>query len=710
MLVAVEIPREIRQVRDALKREFSELIDMSDVQGPPDQQEQHFLSRALAALVVRRLLDCDSAAAAAAVVDGRNDTGIDAVAVADSGLRIWLIQTKWSDKGKASFNVADALKLVEGLRLIDEHRFDRFNARVQNHADRIKAAWDHPQCTVTLAVVMVGEGKLSEDIIHRLDDAKAAFNHFTNVLDYEVWGSTRVWEIIRDDYAEPSVEIVAKLDQWMHLAEPFEAYQGRVAASEVAVWYDNHGDRLFEQNIRKSLGLTRVNQELVETLTGRPEDFWYYNNGITVLCESAERRSWSKASYGPIELTLNGASVVNGAQTVAAVHAAMQSHAEAVTSAYISIKVVTTKNCPEDFGRAVTRATNTQNQVVPRDFVALDPTQWNIRQDFTLSLQKEYTFKRGEMDPPPDAGCSVTQAALALACAHSNPDITVRAKRNQDYLWEEGSAGGYAVLFKRATPSACQIWRSVQVLQLVRSCLSSGQNEREGRAQAIADDGDFIIAHLVFRQLGTEGIDDLDYDWSLELNKVPELTASALGWLIHHVDREFGPTSFISSTFTNLERCRILVGHVLNDMAVGAPVPEFPAAYRPSGTEHRQRRQNAVPTLVDAGRIAEGTTLFFEIKGQREREMVGQWLADDPRRGRASWVNQRSKPLLWAYDGQRYSPSGLVTKIWIESGWPDHPVAVQGPGQWNVPGEGSLWDLAKAIQDEHEQEEAETAE
>jgi hypothetical protein len=116
-LVSHGIPREVRQVRDALKSEFYGRIDMSDVIGQHSDVEQHFLSRALAALMVRRLQDCDSATAAEAVVDGSRDVGIDAVAVAESGQRIWLIQSKWSDRGKAGFGVAEALKFREGLSI-----------------------------------------------------------------------------------------------------------------------------------------------------------------------------------------------------------------------------------------------------------------------------------------------------------------------------------------------------------------------------------------------------------------------------------------------------------------------------------------------------------------------------------------------------------------------------------------------------------------
>jgi hypothetical protein len=53
--------------------------------------------------------------------------------------------------------------------------------------------------------------------------------------------------------------------------------------------------------------------------------------------------------------------------------------------------------------------------------------------------------------------------------------------------------------------------------------------------------------------------------------------------------------------------------------------------------------------------------------------------------------------LLWAADGQRYSPTGLVTHIWDLAEWREAWVSVQGPKQWAVPGEGTLVELAERI-------------
>ena len=687
--------REVQHVRDALRREFDGLIDMSDVQ--PDQQVQHFMSRALAALVVRRLTGASSRAAAESLIDGRGDTGVDAIAISESGLHVWLIQSKWSDAGTAGFNVAAALKLVEGLNLIDGLNFSRFNARFQRHASRIEAALRDPRTKITLVVALMGPGTLHPDVEQRLKDAEANFNRISPVLGHEVWGIQQVWQSVRDDLAEPPINLVAKMDEWVHLAEPYEAYQGRISVAEISEWYEANGDRLFKRNIRESLGLTEVNYGLVETLTQNPGNFWYFNNGITLLCDTAEGRSWRRgAPGGPIDLYLYGASVVNGAQTVTAIAEAIQRSPEAASHGFVGVKIITTSNCPEDFGVNVTRTTNTQNRVERRDFVALDTIQEAIREDFALTLDKTYTLKRGELDPAPDAGCSVVEAAIALACAYRSPELTARIKQNVDLLWESGTGGAYRLLFGKA-PSASRIWRIVQTTRVVRETLHQAREELEGRARVIAEQGEFLITHVVFRMLDLNEFDEHDFAWESVVQQVRDLTTKTLPWLVNHLDTEFGASSYIGSTFANAERCSLLATAVRRSLESGDVIPDLRPEYLPVPARPRTRRPNAVPTLVNSGRLPDGTILTYAPVSKSERQAMVGWLEKDSRRMRASWINDRAKPLLWSYDGERYSPSGLVAKMWEMAGWEERPSAVQGPSRWNTHGNGSLWDLAQKI-------------
>lgn len=691
------VPPQVEQVRIALHREFDELIDNSDYTHPdPDQQERKFLSRALAALVARKLSGHDSREVVDYLVDGRADMGIDAVVPLNGGLHICFIQSKWNYRGNAGFSAGDARAFFEGFRLLEDRKFDRFNENLRRYAEQIKhGPWD-PRSKVTFLIALMGPGELHPDVELTLDDYEASVNHFGSFISHEVWGGQRIWEVIRDDLAMPDVELIAKLDQWFNLGQPYSAYQGRVPAADVADWFDQHRERLFDQNIRQPLGLTEVNQGLVETLIENPESFWYRNNGMTILCDTVDVRHWNKAAYGPVELTLRGASVVNGAQTAMATYEAMRKAPDAVGRAYVGLKVISTKDCPENFGATVTRATNTQNHVGRRELVvALDPVQSDIRLDFALTLQKEYVFKAGEKEPTAEVGCSVVEAAVALACAHSNPDLAIRAKRSTDLLWEEGT---YKLLFGDQ-PSALQIWRSVQVYRAVRTALYGSRANREGRAQTIAEYGDTLVGHIVLQHIDAEEFESADADWEVVLESVPDLANRAIAWLIYRVDHTYGQASQVSSALSNPERYRELTRAVLEDLASNSPVPDLPAEYRPAPVQRRPRRPNAVPTLIDAQRLDDGTTLYFEASTIQERDALRFWLVEDPRRGQASWVNDRRKPLLWAADGSRYTPTGLVKRIWKEAGWTAMPVSVQGPSRWHLPGEGSLWDLAKAILD-----------
>ncbi|WP_329007365.1 AIPR family protein [Micromonospora rifamycinica] len=688
---------QVQQVRSALLREFDGLIDVEDLANKSAvDREQAFLSRALAALTVRDLTGCDSTAAADAVIDGRDDIGIDAVAIDKNASHLWLVQSKWSDSGRGKFVVGDALKFIEGLRHIDGRQFDRFNARFQSIADQVVAVLSNRGSKITLVPTVMRTEPLAADVLQRLSDAQEEFNQFGNMLSRRVYLARDIWEVVRNDFAEPPIPLTARMQDWIRVVEPYEAFQGIVSVADIAEWYEAHEDRLFARNIRKPLGITQVNQGLIDTLTADPHNFWFFNNGITVLCDTVNPEYFQRAAKrSPVTLHLEAASVVNGAQTVHAIHRAFRKAPEAVADGYVTVRVISLKNCPPGFADAVTTATNTQNRVERRDFVALDPVQRRIKQDFLLSLQKAYTLKRGEPEPTPESsGCSVEVAATALACAHRNSDLAVRAKLGAELLWEEGTQGAYHLLFNaQDQPSAYQIWRSVLILREVDATLQRTAKDRQARAEAIVERGNRLIAHIVFQHLDLDGIDEPDTDWDAVLGQVPQAVERAVDWLVHHVDAEF-KKQLVSSTLAEPEPCRTLVGLVLRDLRSGAPVPELPPEYRPLRNVPRQRRRNAVPTLVDANRLAEGTPLVFRAISQAEREAMADWLAADPSRGVATWVNQRVRPILWAADGKRYSPSGLVQKMWQLAEWGKAPVAAQGPTRWFVAEGQSLWRLA----------------
>ncbi|CAL9273731.1 hypothetical protein SUDANB5_02189 [Streptomyces sp. SudanB5_2050] len=686
-----ETPRQVIQVREQLHETFDGVIDDSDIAHfRGGNYEQRFLSRALAALAVRRVGKCSVTEAARFVTDGIADQGLDAIApLPESGLAL-LVQAKWSDKGTATFDVDAAKAMVDGLNRIENELYDQFNQRAGALALEARPFIINERATLLIA--LMGTVEPSPPAREVLDNALHEFNRHGARLNVQVLYAKDFHDQIHAELRPKPIQLNVRLDDWYQQKGPLEAFQGTVSAESVAEWYETHGTGLFEQNLRAPLGTTLTNAEIGHTLTSDPTRFWYLNNGITMICDSltANHDSARSPQSRPTTLAVSGASIVNGAQTVRAVARAMHDEGETAANANLSIKVIATQG-NRDFGVQVSQAANRQNAIEQRDHIALEPVHQAIKANLRAELRKQYVIKRGEPVAAPETGCSLDELALALACLHPDAEQAARAASSTDNLWEQGPKGSHTVLFQRE-PSPQKVWRSVLTLRAARSAvyeLGSGENSREA---ATAEHGSFLITHLLFQHLGGASIDDPDFDWDSEvLEKIPVLVPDLVRRLTHQIITHHGPRSQIRTAFQTGETCRGLAKNVLADLAEGVALPAPPVK------ERKPRRQNTVPLLIDRRVLKDGTPLQYVAMNESERKAMEEWLVEDEGRRQATWVNHRTKPILWAYDKQQYAPSGLVSKMWADADWDERPVSNQGTARWCIPDGRSLWDLAQRI-------------
>ncbi|WP_241191739.1 AIPR family protein [Streptomyces sp. ADI97-07] len=537
------------------------MIDLADYAGRPASHRQTaFFSRALAARAIQRFTGSSPMESARAVVDGFGDNGIDALAIDEENRRIVLVQSKLDNSGKAGLSQADALKITNGCGDLFNMRFDRFSPALQARRSEISAALSDPAVTFIVVVATTGRSSLPDEARLVFEDFLAEVNETDPVVSLEVLGLREFHSMVVEGTAGPSIEIAVPIEQWGTVDLPYQAYYGLVQASEIASWYEHHGDRLFSQNLRKSLGNTDVNEGLTATLLNQGQHFWYFNNGITALCQSIKKTPRGGATHAYGDFVVDGVSVVNGAQTVASIHRAAKKSEEALADARVWVRFISLEGCPPDFSIDVTRATNTQNSVENRDFFALDPQQERLRRDMLLSLHKQYSVKRGENPPAEADGCTVEDAVVALACAHNNPYYTVMSKSSVGRLSENTERAPYTNLFTGGT-TAHRVWRSVQVMRAVEADLQKRRPHLYDRDFAIATHGNRVILQLVFNQLNLAQVSNPNYDWELDLARVHSVTGAVLEALIAAVENQY-PTSYLAPLFKNTTKCRDLVGQV----------------------------------------------------------------------------------------------------------------------------------------------------
>lgn len=179
---------------------------------------------------------------------------------------------------------------------------------------------------------------------------------------------------------------------------------------------------LFDSNVRDFLRGTRVNDDIAESLrTQSAPDFWWLNNGVTILATSA-------ALSGKI-ISLQNVQIVNGLQTTETIYRHFQSDQERTDGRTLLIKVLVSTDV---FVRdRIIRATNNQNAVELASLHATDKIQRDIevileKHEWYYERRKNYYRNVGK--PPQRFVTPLYLASCVVALVFKNPASAARVK------------------------------------------------------------------------------------------------------------------------------------------------------------------------------------------------------------------------------------------------------------------------------------------
>ena len=97
--MTVETPIEMLHLPEQLRSLFAGKLPEAAT-GTPEERQRNFLSRTLAAYAIHKLGGADLDQAAAAVVDGGGDGGIDAIFHSTAANTLWVAQSKFIASGR----------------------------------------------------------------------------------------------------------------------------------------------------------------------------------------------------------------------------------------------------------------------------------------------------------------------------------------------------------------------------------------------------------------------------------------------------------------------------------------------------------------------------------------------------------------------------------------------------------------------------------
>jgi hypothetical protein len=451
-------------------------------------------------------------------------------------------------------------------------KFDRFNPKFLKMKPILENALDNTDVRFSLLIVYTGTQPLSIHGTREFDDLLEKENNPIEVVSYRTFSQKEVYDVISGSFGDESVNIDVTLHDWGHISEPYDAYYGQVSVEEIAKWYSGYGGKLTSRNLRNFKGDTDVNDAMRLTLIRDPGKFWYFNNGITILCKSIDKKRLGGSSRDLGHFVCNGASVVNGAQTVGSIETVVSKGFPKAKEAKVLVRFISLESCPPNFGIEVTTATNTQNRIERRDFASLDNNQERIRTEMSLDLNKIYVYKSGEKVLNYQDGCDIEEATIALACAFPKTQFAAVAKRNVGMLWGDITKPPYTLLFNSSL-TASRMWCCVRAARIVEDFLDKERGTEDGYKRRIAIHGNRFILHRVIQTLPQEKFDDINFHIDSITSDIVNETEKILSKMVDLIEESYSNV-YLNTFFKNSSECEKL-NELLPELPKMPRIPYF---------------------------------------------------------------------------------------------------------------------------------------
>jgi len=337
------------------------------------------------------------------IVKDSHAEGVDAVLIDEINYRLIFIQAKTVnnfENTKNNFQENDLKLTLEGFRFLAKGDYKgKITPELENLIDEYHELDKTGNYKTAIIFLTLKKPPIDKKFItyfrNEFRDVEVLFFDFDKLFDF-----------YKKDYltrkASPPENIsFTVLNTVLEKDNPYKSNVFTTKAEELAKVYNDYKERIFQQNVRYSLGMrTRsINRLIFETAKNNSEspNFWYFNNGITIVCDQIKKTTSGKV------INLRNAQIINGAQTTYALFEAYQ-NGDLKNNVEIIVKAIEASD--KIFIENVTLFTNSQNAIRLRDLLSNLPIQINIQKILLDSYKYFYERKRGEFDslyPTPEA-------------------------------------------------------------------------------------------------------------------------------------------------------------------------------------------------------------------------------------------------------------------------------------------------------------------
>lgn len=458
-------------------------------------------STAFVLLCISTCLDLPLDKAAELITDGGNDAGVDGLHVGDvedGEFWVTIFQGKYKVndlEGKANFPENGVQKAVDTVHvLFDPYRRVALNEEIAPRIEEIRSLIRDAYIPNVRVVLCNNGAQWAIQANDWIDEAKKDYG---DKVDFVHFNHDSIVSILQQN---------KKVDTSLNLSGQaivedmnyMRVLIGRVPVQEIHRLFNDHGDKLLERNVRRYLGLhtNRVNMAIHNTLCDpkRSDKFYFYNNGITVVCDKFDYNAFQRADY---KVQLKNMQIINGGQTCRTIQETLNAPPSnrVGESAYVMIRIYQLAETDKAFVQDITYATNSQNPVDLRDLRSNDEIQRQLEIGMG-DLGYTYRRQREEGGSGSNVITSSIVAESVLAIWRRRPhQAKFRRKEHFGKLYED-------------------IFRNLNAAQAVLAVLifRAAENERKRPTSSTPPDFMPYASHYISMLMGRKLLADMKFE------------------------------------------------------------------------------------------------------------------------------------------------------------------------------------------------------
>lgn len=356
------------------------------------------------------------------ITNGSNDGGIDFVYYDDEEPKVVLGQCKYTENMKLNDIISELNKMsstVENFKKANTGTYNKkLKTNLQNALDRLpdESAGNVEYCIFTTSDIN------QNDVTNKLH----AENNLYSKDMVSVYGVSEINSQIKEliekakTVNEYKIEIDHPHNVLQYETDNVSGIMVNMSSESLVRMYDKFKDEgLFDLNIRKYIKNKTVDEGIKETLDKERDNFWFYNNGLTIAC--------SEYVLDGNKVKLYDFSIVNGGQTTNRIGNYKGSNNDKF---YLPCKIISIKNNDQKLYSKIAEATNSQKPINPRDLKSNSPEmkmlqRWLGKEGVYLEIKRGEKKKRNGRNIKNDE-----LGQLLLSFGYQQPGTARNGKRS----------------------------------------------------------------------------------------------------------------------------------------------------------------------------------------------------------------------------------------------------------------------------------------